>query len=85
MSPSTVVEVAAAVVGAAITVGAMGFSSQARRATEGRDAVIRLTAAVENVAVRLDEIHVDIKADRKETSSRLNNLEVRVTKLEASS
>jgi hypothetical protein len=80
-----VVEVAAAVVGAAITVGAMGFGSQARRAAEGRDAVIRLTAAVENVAVRLDEIHVDIKADRKETSSRLNNLEVRVTKLEASS
>lgn len=62
----------------------MGFGSQARRAAEGRDAVIRLTAAVENVAVRLDEIHVDIKADRKETSSRLNNLEVRVTKLEAS-
>lgn len=78
------VEVAAAVVGAAITVGAMGFGSQARRSAEGRDAVIRLTAAVENVAVRLDEIHVDIKADRKETSSRLNNLEVRVTKLEAS-
>lgn len=78
------VEVAAAVVGAAITVGAMGFGSQTRRAAEGRDAVIRLTAAVENVAVRLDEIHVDIKADRKETSSRLNNLEVRVTKLEAS-
>lgn len=78
------VEVAAAVVGAAITVSAMGFGSQARRAAEGRDAVIRLTAAVENVAVRLDEIHVDIKADRKETSSRLNNLEVRVTKLEAS-
>lgn len=71
-------------VGAAITVSAMGLSSQSRRAAEGRDAVIRLTAAVENVAVRLDEIHVDIKADRKETSSRLNNLEVRVTKLEAS-
>lgn len=79
------VEVAAAVVGAAITVGAMGLGSQTRRAAEGRDAVIRLTAAVENVAIRLDEIHVDIKADRKETSSRLNNLEVRVTKLEASS
>lgn len=77
------VEVAAAVIGAAITVGAMGFGSQARRSAEGRDAVIRLTAAVENVAVRLDEIHVDIKADRKETSSRLNGLEQRVAKLEA--
>ncbi len=62
----------------------MGFGASNRRATEGREAIIRLTAAVENVAVRLDEIHVDIRADRKETYARLNNLEVRVTKLEAS-
>jgi hypothetical protein len=79
-----VIEVAAAVAGAVITAGAMGFGASNRRATEGREAIIRLTAAVENVAVRLDEIHVDIRADRKETYARLNNLEVRVTKLEAS-
>ncbi len=78
------IEVAAAVAGAVITAGAMGFGASNRRATEGREAIIRLTAAVENVAVRLDEIHVDIRADRKETYARLNNLEVRVTKLEAS-
>lgn len=77
------VEVAAAVVGAAITVGAMGFGSQARRAAEGRDAVIRLTLAVENVATRLEDVHKDIKADRRETYARLNSLENRVTALEA--
>jgi hypothetical protein len=77
-----VIEVAAAIAGAAITVGAMGFGSATRRANEGREAVIRLTTAVENVASRLDEIHVDIKADRKETWQRLNALEVRVTRLE---
>jgi hypothetical protein len=79
-----VIEVAAAVAGAVITAGAMSFGASNRRSTEGREAIIRLTAAVENVAFRLDEIHGDIRADRKETYSRLNNLEVRVTKLEAS-
>lgn len=77
------IEVAAAVVGAAITVGAMGYGSQARRSAEGRDAVIRLTLAVENVASRLEEVHKDIKADRRETYARLNSLENRVTALEA--
>lgn len=77
------VEVAAAVVGAAITVGAMGLGSGAKRAAEGRDAVIRLTAAVENVATRLETLHVDIKADRRETYTRLNSIEQRVAKLEA--
>lgn len=77
------VEVLAAVTGAAITVGAMGVGSMGRRASEGRDAVVRLTLAVENVATRLEELHVDIKADRKETYHRLNGLEQRVAKLEA--
>ncbi len=76
-------EVAAAVIGAAITVGAMGIGSNAKRSAEGRDAVIRLTAAVENVATRLETLHVDIKADRRETYTRLNSIEQRVAKLEA--
>jgi hypothetical protein len=79
-----VIEVAAAVVGAAITVGAMGVGGANRSARDGREAVIKLTAAVENVALRL-ELHVDIKADRKETYQRINGLEQRVAKLEATS
>lgn len=78
------IEVAAAVVGAAITVGAMGVGGANRSARDGREAVIKLTAAVENVALRLEELHVDIRADRKETYGRLNGLEQRVAKLEAS-
>lgn len=78
------IEVVAAIAGAAITVGAMGYGSATRRANDGREAVIRLTTAVENVALRLDEIHLDIKADRKETWQRINALEMRVTKIEAS-
>lgn len=76
------IEVAAAVVGAAITVGAMGIGAMGTRNREGRDAVIRLAASVDNVASRLEQLHIDIKADRKETFSRLNGLEQRVARLE---
>lgn len=61
----------------------MGVGSQSKRSSEARDAVVRLTVAVENVAARLEILHTDIKADRKETYGRLNGLEHRVTKLEA--
>ncbi len=76
------VEVIAAALGASITVGAMGLGAMGSRSREGRDAVIRLTAAVENVATRLETLHVDIKADRRETLSRLGSIEQRVSKLE---
>ncbi len=77
------IEVLAAVLGAAVTVGAMGIGAMGNRNREDRDAVLRLTLAVENVATRLEELHVDIKADRKETYHRINGLEQRVAKLEA--
>jgi hypothetical protein len=79
------IEIAAAAVGAAFSAVVMAVSGAGRRASEGRDAVIRLTAAVENVANRLEELHVDIKADRRETYGRLNAIEQRVAKLEANS
>lgn len=53
----------------------MGVGRASTRVTEGRDAVIKLTAAVEHVASRLETLHVDIKADRRETYARLNILE----------
>jgi hypothetical protein len=60
--------------------GAMGFS---RRNDEARDAVIRLTSAVEHIATQLEVLHTDIKDDRRETFSRLTTVEQRVSKLEA--
>jgi hypothetical protein len=78
-----VIEVLAAVAGASITVTAMGAMGFTRRSHEGREAVIRLTSAVESVAARLDELHVDLKADRREFFARLNDVEQRVAKLEA--
>ena len=77
------IEVIAAVAGASISVAAMGAMGLSRRNDEARDAVIRLTSAVEHIATQLEVLHTDIKDDRRETFSRLNGVEQRVTKLEA--
>ena len=77
------IEVIAASAGASISVAAMGAMGFSKRNDEARDAVIRLTAAVEHIATQLEVMHTDIRADRKETFSRLNGVEQRVTKLEA--
>jgi hypothetical protein len=77
------IEVIAAIAGASISVAAMGAMGFSKRNDEARDAVIRLTAAVEHIATQLEVMHTDIRADRKETFSRLNGVEQRVTKLEA--
>jgi len=77
------IELIAAVAGASISVAAMGAMGLNRKNDEARDAVIRLTAAVEHIATQLEVLHNDIKEDRKETFSRLNGVEQRVTMLEA--
>jgi outer membrane murein-binding lipoprotein Lpp len=78
-----VIEVLAAIAGSALTIGAMGVGGALNRSQQSRDTVVRLTTAVENVAKRLDEIHVDMKADRQQTYSLFSDLDRRVTKLEA--
>ncbi len=77
------IEVIAAISGASISVAALGAMGFSRRNDQSREAVIRLTEAVNTVAARLDELHVDLKADRREFFSRLNDVEQRVAKLEA--
>ena len=77
------VEVVAAIAGASISVAAMGAMGFSRRSDQAREAVIRLTSAVEHIATQLEVLHTDIKEDRKETFTRLNTVEQRVTKLEA--
>ena len=77
------IEIWAAITGASISIGAMGVMGASRRNEEGREAVVRLTTAVEHIATQLEVLHMDIKEDRKETFSRLNGVEQRVTMLEA--
>ena len=76
------IEVFAAVAGASISVAAMGAMGFSRKSDEARDAVIRLTSAVEHIATQLEVLHTDIKEDRKEFFSRLKTVEQRVSKLE---
>ena len=77
------IELIAAIAGASISVAAMGAMGFSKRNDEARDAVIRLTAAVEHIATQLEVMHTDIRADRKETFTRLNGVEQRVATLEA--
>ena len=77
------VEIIAAVAGASISVAAMGAMGFSRRSDQARDAVIRLTSAVEHIATQLEVLHADMKEDRRETFGRLSTVEQRVSKLEA--
>lgn len=80
---AAMIEIIAAVAGASISVAAMGAAGASRRNDQARDAVIRLTSAVEHIATQLEVLHKDIKEDRRETFGRLSTVEQRVSKLEA--
>jgi len=76
------IEVLAAVAGAALTAAAMGLGGFSRRNDEARTAVIRLTTSVEHIATQLEVIHTDMREANRETYTRLNAVEQRVSKLE---
>jgi hypothetical protein len=76
------IEIFAAVTGASISVACMGFMGVGKRNDEARDAVIRLTASVEHIAEQLTVIHADMRDANRETFTRLNSVEQRVSKLE---
>ena len=77
------IEIYAAVVGASIGVAGITASGFSRRNNESREAVIRLTMAVESIAGKLEELHQDMKADRKEIYTKLNEHGDRLTVLES--
>ena len=76
------IEIYAAVLGASIGIAGMSVSGFTRRTGESREAVIRLTSAVESIAGKLEELHQDMKEDRKEIYARLNKHGERITLLE---
>jgi outer membrane murein-binding lipoprotein Lpp len=77
-----VVEIIAAVVGASIGIAGVSATGFSKRNSESREAVIRLTMAVESIAGKLEELHQDMKEDRREMYSKLNSHDVRLTALE---
>ena len=85
------IEIYAAILGASIGIAGMSFSGFTRRTSEGREAVIRLTAGVESIATKLEDLHQDMKAekvqanaDRREIYERLNDHGNRIIVLESS-
>lgn len=77
------VEIYAAILGASIGVAGISVSGFSKRTNESREAVIRLTMAVESIAGKLEELHQDMKSDRKEIYSQLSNHDHRLTILES--
>ena len=76
------IEIYAAILGASIGIAGMSISGFTKRTNESREAVIRLTMAVESIAGKLEELHQDMKEDRKTIYSRLNKHDTRLTTLE---
>ena len=75
------VEVWAAVAGASITVAGVGVTGLNRQSQQGRDSLVRLTAAVDNLSKQLDVLHTDIKSKDVEVFARLSDLERSVARL----
>lgn len=75
-------ELVAALAGSSATALWMSWNNASKAARENRDLTLRLTLAVETIGNRLEELHLDYKADRKETQHRLTAVETRVTILE---
>ena len=80
-----VVEVWAAVAGASVGVASAGLTGLSRQSQQGRDSLIRLTTAVDNLASRLDVPHADIRTRDQEIFGRLAELERSVARLEGHS
>jgi hypothetical protein len=76
------IEIIAAIASAAIGGAAMGLRGMSAQARENREVIIRLSVGMESIAKRLEELHMDIKADRTELFGRLASLEQRTSRLE---
>lgn len=77
------VEVMAAVIGAAIGVVSTGISGFVRKDSEASMAVVRLTSAVEHIASEVSMLRAEIREDSKELYPRLSKIEQRLSALEA--
>ena len=75
----------AAVAGASVSVAGLGVSGLNRQSQQGRDSLVRLTTAVDNLSSRLQILHDDIKTKDVEVFARLNELERSVARLEGHS
>ena len=76
------VEIWAAMAGASIGVAASGIKGANRDNQHGRDSLVRLTSAVDNLASRMDVLHADLRVRDQELFARISDLEQNVARLE---
>ncbi len=76
------VEIWAAVAGASVGAAALCVKSAGRENQQGRDTLVRLTSAVDNLASRMDVLHADLRVRDQELFARISDLEQNVARLE---
>lgn len=77
------VELMAAVAGAAITVTAMALGGMSKRGAELRESVLRVTAGLEHIRSEISLIRTELHNDRAELFGRVNSAEQRITRVES--
>lgn len=76
------IELVAAIAGAAIGLAGIVAGSTIKRSGEGRDAIVKLTMGIEHIGTELAAIRADMKGDRNEIYGRLGNAEQRIAAIE---
>ena len=80
-----VIEALAAVAGASVGVAGLGIVRANSQNQTGRESLVRLTSAMDNLATRMDLLHTDMMARDREIFGRLSDLERSVARLEGHS
>jgi hypothetical protein len=76
------VEIWAAAMGSAVTVAGLAVSGLRTQSQQGRDSLVRLTVAVDNLSRQLDVLHTDMKSVDQEIFARLSLLERSMARVE---
>ncbi len=76
------VEVLAAIVGACVGMAGLSAAGRISRRSNDRDAVIRLTAGVEGIALKLEDLYLTMKEDRRHMHSRLEAHDAKIGHLD---
>jgi len=76
------IEVLAAGLGASLSFVGLSYTSFSRRNSETREAVVRLTVAVESLSEKLGDLHEDLRQNKREIYDRLQAHESRISGLE---
>jgi outer membrane murein-binding lipoprotein Lpp len=77
-----VVEIWAAVAGASVGAGALAIKSANRESLHGRDTLVRLTSAVDNLSSQVDLFRREQAAVSTEVFARLSDAERAIARLE---